>query len=174
MHSVSSRRCQFCWRAFTTQRAINQHISASKVCLKEWHKNIIRKNTNPDAKRRRFGSPEPILVDDFPNADLPYDLPYVFENTDDQANVEDPDENDQPNKKPKRYVEPYPDPAGQALRREKTRFEIMQDTQRCHGVSPWTPFASRDEWELVEWLMKNVGQRSTDDYLQLPIVSSFF
>lgn len=163
MPPKSVKRCQFCRKVFATQRAVNQHISASKICLKEWHKTIVRKNDNLSAKRRRINSPEPNSnsLDDFPNAD--------FDDTNNQANVEDADERDD-----NRYVEPFPGLAGEALRPEKTRFEIWQEIQQLEGKTPWEPFASREEWELVEWLMKNTGQKSTDDYLQLPIVSRHF
>ena len=39
------------------------------------------------------------------------------------------------------------------------------------GMEPHAPFADEDEWELVRWLMKNVGQKKADDFLKLPIVS---
>jgi hypothetical protein len=72
---------------------------------------------------------------------------------------------------PKRYIEAFPGPAGETLRQERTPFEVLEGMQREEGRAPWDPFASRAEWELAEWLIKNVGQSSTDKYLQLPIVS---
>jgi len=39
------------------------------------------------------------------------------------------------------------------------------------GQHPWALFEDQDEWELVEWLMMNVGQNATDKYLKLLIVS---
>jgi hypothetical protein len=166
------KRCQFCQKAFATQRAVNQHISASKICLKDWHKNI-RKNDNQSPRVRRTNSPdEPILIDNPPDAD-PIDISDYVDNhveADDQLR----DESDDNLATRKRYVEPFPGPAGVASRREKTRFEGLLEIQRLEGKAPWYPFASRTEWGLVEWLMKNVGQRSTDEYLQLPIVSGLF
>jgi hypothetical protein len=177
------KRCQFCQKAFTTQRAVNQHISASKNCLKDWHKNIIKKNDNPSPKRRRINSPEPSLLDDIPNVDLtdadtfiPHPEPrqQTPSHQAAQATVEDPDDEDADDlatKSYKRYVEPFPGPAGEALRQEKTHFEVLQRKQQLDQKNPWEPFASREEWGLVGWLMKNVGQKSTDEYLRLPIVS---
>ena len=40
-------------------------------------------------------------------------------------------------------------------------------------MEPHSPFADEEEWELVKWLMKNVGQTKADDFLKLPIVSDF-
>jgi hypothetical protein len=160
------KHCQFCQKGFTTQRAVNQHISASTTCLKEWHKNIVRENDSPSPKRRRVNSPDPCLL---PNPDIPHN----FDDADNCANLEDTD-NKSDDVDPvthRRYVEPFPGPAGETLRCEKTRFEILEGEQRTEGKAPWEPFASRAEWELAEWLVKNVRQRSTDKYLQLPIVS---
>ena len=163
----SLKRCHFCWKAFATQRAVNQHISASKICLKEWHKKIVRNEDNLLAKCRRINSPEPSWFHDFPNVDPTHLL--------DDANVEDANNRDDDDLAiPKRYVEEYPGRAGEALRQEKTQFEIVQEKHHLEGKTPWELFASREEWGLVEWLMKNVGQKSTDDYLQLPIVSWLF
>jgi hypothetical protein len=69
-----------------------------------------------------------------------------------------------------RFVEPYPGNAGKGIRKSKTRFEKWQEIQQDEGKKPWEPFASKDEWELAGWLLKNVGQKSTDEYLKLQIV----
>lgn len=167
-----SKRCQFCRKTFPTQRAVNQHISASTICLEEWHKIIVRKNDNPSPKRRRINSPEPSLLDDLPNPDPT--LARNLEDADNSANVEDSyagDGIDDDLETPKRYVDPFPELAGDALRRERTRFEILEGEQHLKAKTPWEPFANKTEWGLVEWLMKNVGQKSTDEYLKLPIVS---
>ncbi|KIJ90638.1 hypothetical protein K443DRAFT_36586, partial [Laccaria amethystina LaAM-08-1] len=49
-------------------------------------------------------------------------------------------------------------------------FETLLEQQTADGKQPWEPFASKEEWQLVTWLMANVGQNSTDEYLKLPIV----
>ena len=33
----------------------------------------------------------------------------------------------------------------------------------------WELFASKEEWDLTKWLVKNVGQKSTDEFLKLQI-----
>jgi hypothetical protein len=54
---------------------------------------------------------------------------------------------------------------------EKTKFEKIREDQKLEGLEPEAPFADEEEWELVKWLMKNVGQTKADDFLKLPIVS---
>ena len=166
----TSKRCQFCQKTFNTQRGVSQHISASIICLNEWHKNIVKKDDNPSPKRRRINSPEPSFLDE----ELPYPNPTLdFDAADNRADVEevDDDSDNIDQATPKRYVEPFPGPAGDALRQEKTRFEILEGVQQMEGKTSWEPFASRAEWQLAEWLMKNVRQKAIDEYLQLPIVS---
>ena len=172
------KHCEFCRKAFATQRSVNQHISASIICLKEWQKDIIR-NVNPSRKRRHINSPKSSSLDD---SDLPNDNPDHPTGNDDPMENLGADDNHWQGRlgdgdnlaSPKRYVEPFLEPAGVALRREETHFENLLERQRMEGKAPWEPFASRTEWGLAEWLMKNVGQKSTDEYLQLPIVSRTF
>lgn len=170
----TSKRCQFCWKAFTTHRGINQHISASPICKKEWNKIIVNKNDdNRHPKRMHTNSPEPIFLDDHPNPILT----DILDDPDNGAGVNVEEANNSTDldpETPMRYVETFPGPAGDTLRQEKTPFEVLEGVQREEGKAPWDPFASRAEWELAEWLIGNVGQTSTDKYLQLPIVSEIF
>lgn len=163
---MSLKQCQFCRKTFPTERAVNQHISASKVCAKQWHNDIVSKDRNP-LKRKRTNSPEPCLVaeDNY----IPPPEPRQGSPSR-RATVEDADDEDDASDQ-KQYIEPFPGPAGEALRRAKTSFEILQQTQQLEGKTPWEPFANKAEWELAAWLIKNIGQKATDEYLQLPIVS---
>lgn len=52
-----------------------------------------------------------------------------------------------------------------------TSFERMKNFQDRMGKDSYAPFADHDEWELARWLMKNVNQKGTDEFLKLPIVS---
>ncbi|KAG6810014.1 hypothetical protein H0H92_013700 [Tricholoma furcatifolium] len=61
----------------------------------------------------------------------------------------------------------YPELAGQWIRQEKTRFEMLRDQLVS---SFWEPFESEEEWELAMWLLKNVGQKSTEEFIRLPII----
>jgi len=70
-----------------------------------------------------------------------------------------------------RFIEYYPDHVAERLRREKTTFETLKARLEADKKQPWEPFESEEEWELASWLLKNVSQKSTDDYLKLPIVS---
>lgn len=104
------------------------------------------------------------MVDDFALPSLPIRAP----------DEEDPVGADiNPNSNTARFIESYPGNAGQGKRKSTTRFEEWLAIQENEGKNKWEPFASEDEWELTRWLIKNVGQKSTDEYLKLSIVSGF-
>lgn len=52
-----------------------------------------------------------------------------------------------------------------------TTFERMQQVQDASGGSTHAPFANQGEWELAQWLIKNVNQHATDEFLKLLVVS---
>ncbi|KAF8870084.1 hypothetical protein BD779DRAFT_1456037 [Infundibulicybe gibba] len=83
--------------------------------------------------------------------------------------LEEVDDIDAPPKL-QRYIEPFPRPVATPVRtsKEKTKFEILLENQIRNGTDQWAPFANQEEWELAVWLMKNVGQTSTDEFLKLP------
>ena len=61
-----SKWCQFCRKTFATQWGVSQHISASIICLKEWHKSIIRKNDSSSPKQKHITHPSPAWLVTFP------------------------------------------------------------------------------------------------------------
>ena len=54
---------------------------------------------------------------------------------------------------------------------QKLYLRIGSKTKGVRKKNPWDLFASEQEWALAMWLRKNVGQKSTDEFLKLPIVS---
>jgi hypothetical protein len=53
----------------------------------------------------------------------------------------------------------------------KTKFQIWQEGQSLHGENEWVPFQNQKEWDLAQWLIRNVGQKSTDEFLKLHLAS---
>jgi hypothetical protein len=45
-----------------------------------------------------------------------------------------------------------------SLGKDKTKFEKIHDDQTMEGMKLHAPFADEEEWELVKWLMKNIGR----------------
>lgn len=72
-----------------------------------------------------------------------------------------------------RYRKGYPVAyAPKILGEGKTKFQIWQEEQSLQGESEWAPFQNKNEWDLAQWLFKNVGQKSMDEFLKLPIAST--
>lgn len=72
-----------------------------------------------------------------------------------------------------RYIEKFPEEylAGATWGNCKPLYEYLDEKQKREGGSRWGPFKDEDEWQLAEWLIQNVGQKQTDLFLKLPIVS---
>ena len=73
-----------------------------------------------------------------------------------------------------RWTEAFPACVAEGHGRARTRFDDWRSQQILTGASQWSPFEDEDEWELTQWLFKNVGQSAIDEYLKLPSVSIFF
>ena len=50
-------------------------------------------------------------------------------------------------------------------------FESLEAVELERGDSKWAPFQDEDEWELAQYLMKNLGQMKIDEFLKLSSVS---
>jgi hypothetical protein len=90
--------------------------------------------------------------------------PISMESQESADNVSDSD----------RYIEAFPGEgnAGAAVfdQRMKTPFENMKDSYLASGQGEYGPFASHEEWELAEWLVKNTGHNQINSLLKLRIV----
>jgi len=50
-------------------------------------------------------------------------------------------------------------------------FEWIKYHQEVTGGGPYAPFTDHKEWALAQWLIKNVNQQATEEFLKLPIMS---
>ncbi|KAG2082522.1 hypothetical protein BD769DRAFT_1305175, partial [Suillus cothurnatus] len=53
-----------------------------------------------------------------------------------------------------------------------TKFERYRRYQEEDVKDQWLPFEDVKEWDLAEWLVKNLGQTCTDEFLKLPITQN--
>ncbi|KAN0078167.1 hypothetical protein V8E55_010224 [Tylopilus felleus] len=60
--------------------------------------------------------------------------------------------------------------AADVLGIDATPFEKMQTFQDASGGGAYAPFTDCEKWELAQWLIKNVNQRATEEFLKLPIL----
>ena len=75
----------------------------------------------------------------------------------------------------RRFIENFPEEyqAGATWGNCKPFYEFLDEEQKKEGSSCYGPFDDEDEWQLAEWLIRNVGQKQTDMFLKLPIVGFF-
>jgi hypothetical protein len=76
--------------------------------------------------------------------------------------------------KPERYAEDYaPANVAHILRESKSAFATLKEEQNNAGLAkqPWAPFDDEGEWELAQFLIKEVSQTATNKFLNLSIVS---
>ena len=72
------------------------------------------------------------------------------------------------------YIEDFPANlgVGAVWGEDMPFFEKLWREQERNGLSRWGPFEDQDEWELAKWLIRNVGQKQINSFLNLNIVHS--
>lgn len=190
--------CGFCQKGpFPTEPGLRRHITHSSDCRKKARQefgsyatsiwNTDHPPDDPIGLDDTGDDPSPAL--DLPDITLDADLQAAEQVIDDQeeppvpvqptqpqgrsmsATVEDvPDEDDETEKS--RYIEDFPAEfkAGAVWGVDQPSFESIKQTQEENGTSRCGPFKNEEEWELAEWLIRNVGKKQADVFLKLPIV----
>jgi hypothetical protein len=185
--------CAFCHGPVPTIDGMKRHYARKAECRKKFQaeigKSIVtifddeipdppQPAPTPEALPSDEGSqPDdidiPIAGDDFIPGRTHSRSPTADENSPGQRSkrawVEEAEDEDAP--EVKRYTQEYPGRVADTIGTEKTKFEKIREDQKMEGLEPEAPFADEEEWELVKWLMKNVGQTKADDFLKIPIVS---
>ncbi|KAG6904928.1 hypothetical protein DXG01_006172, partial [Tephrocybe rancida] len=177
---MTAAQCPYCRVTKPSLQSMNMHMFRAKACYQKWQDALVAQfdvppPTGPRQKKSLSHEASPITNDEITmDIQEDYQLPPEPEeiHQSQQPYVEEVEDEGEPPVGPRceRYIHEYPRPAGQWIRRAKTAFENLADSQAKEGKERWELFESEEEWELVTWLMKHVGQKSTDEYLKLPIV----
>jgi len=173
-----------------SDKAVKRHIFMTLACHNGWKKAIestARSSSTPAntlVPEDNAGATEPVAEGDtdLQMGDIHFNPGNHFEAEsslepvqDQRARVDDATNNidnlQPPPGTQSRFIEYYPHHVAEHLRREQTAFESLKTRLEADKKQPWEPFESEEEWELASWLLKNVSQKSTNDYLKLPIVS---
>lgn len=183
-----SHHCRYCHQIKPTRTALNRHIAHSPTCFQAWQHDLLKLTSTKvgenaitlddlmpstlgdgsDDSDIEMANPDETFLppDDLPsrpNANIPQARQQSVE-IEDVEDVDDPRSQSQ-------YRVRYPGRVAEILGEGKTCFEEWYETQRLNGENTWAPFDNHEEWELAQWLIRNVGQKSIDEYLKLPIVS---
>jgi len=194
--------CGFCGKLCPTAHGLKRHINGTPDCKKASSEEFsqyangiwddVPENIDRVEQRRLPNLP---IHPDLPDFHLEEDIQIAEEMFyDEQTNIPLPlpPQHDEPQPHPQhatveiipdneaidgsRYIENFPEQymAGATWGKGKPLFEYLVTEQNKEGGSRWAPFEDEDEWQLAEWLIRNVGQKQTDAFLKLPIVRVFF
>ena len=166
-HHLPRHHCGHCGQGFPTPAGVQCHIGHSPHC-------------QAAALRRTAGRQQTVNVHsnsrqedvDLPDGEgwIELDGPDDSPDGPGRAGQGTPEP---PQPEPQRYAYKYDQgPAAEVLGSGPTVFETMKGVQEAVGQGKYSPFADREEWELADWLVKNVNQRATDEFLKLSIVSN--
>lgn len=170
-YPFARNQCDYCGQVFPTRTGVRRHIGHSPRCQAIALRNVSKSDqgaeglTDEDSEANGQGvhTTGADHTNSGPEVDMDPDILLGHE-----AGLD----NDSDSAHAQRYAREYDEgPVANVLGSEKTAFETMKDLQEASGQSSYAPFKDRSEWELAAWLVKNVNQRATDEYLKLPIVS---
>ncbi|KAF8545975.1 hypothetical protein OG21DRAFT_1479733 [Imleria badia] len=177
---MPSHTCNYCRRAFPTTGSVRRHISHPRACHEQWE--IEAQQAQPVA-----GTPDRELEREHINEDI--DLPLGVDDIDhhDWHNVDMlggapdcQDHHDKEDELEEEHSSHFPcfaqefleKPAADVIGCEQTPFERMKSYQEATGGGSYAPFADCEEWALAQWLVKNVNQCATEEFLKLPITKN--
>ena len=178
-------RCGFCLKEFSKSKDVQLHIANTPKChaaRAARNREIRHRSASPVVDRYNYPNPPELdlmMVDNadgFAGPDEPdYNPRERLGAVEDLASnrsesVEEVEDEDTPG----RYAEDYnPENVAHILRKSQSDFETLKDDQNKAGLAekPWAPFEDEGEWELAQFLIKEVSQTAANKYLKLPIVS---
>lgn len=183
--------CKYCYQRKATETALNRHIAHSAKCFQSWQNDLQRltsSNTGIGGSINRDHHSVPVDDSDSLRNDSNVDVEMSIRDQTGPAQKKKPVPSLGGSEEPetvdvdevddarswRQYRRAYPTGyTAEILGEGKTKFEMLQDEQNLHGDNEWAPFRNQKEWDLVQWLIRNVGQKSIDEYLKLPIASIF-
>ena len=180
--------CKYCLQVKQMETALNRHIAHSAPCFQSWKNELVRLTSSTTGVEGTLNCPSlaidpSMLPDAWDNEvhvvyeelradnDMPGRInqpPVPNRGSEPTEDIEDADDACSQH----RYRKPYPGgDAAEILGEGMTKFQQWEEDESLQGHNEWAPFQNQKEWDLVQWLIKNVGQKSIDKYLKLPIVS---
>jgi hypothetical protein len=182
-------RCVFCLKEFSKAKHVQLHIANTSKCraaragCAAWTGGIKHRSASPIEDGYISPNPPdltPMVPDNADGFAEQIETDYIPKER--QATANDDITSNQSQSVgevedqniPGRYAEDY-NPANVAhiLREAKSTFSTLKEEQNNAGLAekPWAPFDDEGEWELAQFLIKEVSQMAANKYLKLSIVS---
>ena len=180
--------CKYCLQVTKTETALNRRIAHSAPCFQSWQNELVRLNSStmsvegplnclslaidpsmlPDAwdnkanvvyEELRADNDMPGRINQPPASNRGSSPTDIIEDADDACSQQ-------------WYRKPYPGgDAAEILGEGMTKFQQWEEDESLQGHNEWVLFQNQKEWDLVQWHIKNVGQKLIDEYLKLPLTS---
>ncbi|KAI6029034.1 hypothetical protein EDC04DRAFT_2605660 [Pisolithus marmoratus] len=168
---MPTHHCDYCLKPITTLAGVKQHISQSTTCQQQW--NEVLKHTAGTAVSADNDHQMDNRLDNTPG--VPSDWYNESDGSDaggDMFNIEEEDDIEVGTSlaNPGCFVEQYTGIAAQIFGSRHTVFEEMEKAEYKNCRNQWSPFQSKEEWDLAHFLMKNVGQTKIDEFLKLSLI----
>ncbi|KAI5999520.1 Zn-finger domain-containing protein [Pisolithus albus] len=184
---MSPHRCNYCFKTIATAPGVKRHIAQSARCQLQWKEELRQLRSVIDGVHHEpAGTPE----DGFYGSDGGDDAPDLHEGPIVQrhcvhaeadaisqqaaatkhVSVGD-DIDEEPNLSSGGcFTRGFEGVAAKIIGTGKTRFESLKEVESVDCSNMWAPFRDEEEWELARFLMKNLGQNKTDEFLKLGII----
>lgn len=186
--SQNTLECPYCQKSFRSQHSVDRHISHAQECKAKKQRDVAEKKQRAVAEQYQAShsydnprvSPQ---MDDTPMFDIESSINFNEESVQgslhdggDQEMEDATYECDAGGIPTHLVVEEYPETdglkPGHVYGRVQTTFETEKKKRDEAGLSSWSPFKDREEWELAQWLLKSgLSQTAIDRFLKLRIVS---
>lgn len=189
-----NKRCDYCHKSFKSSHQVSRHVAHSESCQRQWEKHLQKVPAHRPAcqvlqkeDETHYEKDDDLLEE--AEADIDHD-DYVLPARDaSDMNIElhveglvegrvetrEVDENAEETVgspyRHTRWIQAFSGRVAEGYGKAKTTFDDWREKQMLTGASKWSPFVDEDEWELAQWLFKNVGLSAIEEYLKLPSVS---
>jgi hypothetical protein len=179
-------RCGFCFKEFPKVRTVQAHISNNSACRAARDKEQARLDFSPNLKvpkpsdlanefQGNIGMLDVDELDYVPSERLAQPPTTDFSDETAQSQRISVEVEDEPEQATfGRYGEDYDiNNVATTFGKSQTAFEKhrAEQIQEGLGEKPWAPFEDEEEWELAQFLMKELTQTAIDKFSKLPIVS---
>jgi hypothetical protein len=176
-------RCGYCFKEFFKAKDVQLHIGNTPRCRSARNRERSRCELSPEE-----GSTNSVHLDSV-NADeaaqYQEEADYIPSDRWEDANLNEENANELPNRRttveevedeeaPGRYGMDYDaEDVAHSLGEPQTVFERLREEQIAAGLTSklWAPFEDEEEWDLAQFLVKEVSQTAADKFLKLAIVS---
>ncbi|KAI6030140.1 hypothetical protein EDC04DRAFT_2898658 [Pisolithus marmoratus] len=192
---MPTHHCNYCLKPITNLAGIKWHISQSTTCQEQWNEVLkcmagaavpadndhqmdngldntpgvpsdwYNESDGSNAGGDMFNIKEGPLVQQLWAVPEPKPKPKSR-----CTSVEDDIEVGTSLANPGHFIKQYTGIAAQIFSSWHTVFKEMEKAEYKNCRNQWSPFQSKEEWDLACFLMKNVGQMKIDEFLKLSLI----